>query len=194
MRPVFTRNVIMKIVFIIVALLYVSTFVYAEEQNKKTDLDVIAEVLASSEIQEMNDDLKTWIEPEQVQEFSQIELTDDDVKTLYKKFINTIVTPPDPDTYKEYGIENGEEKLTEVDKLGRTINSMLMSLPMENLEKYGYLLKAMRDVLYLDAKHIPLAIKHDNSRDYYWYSLHNKWNEDAERLYIGIFKELKDRK
>jgi len=178
----------MKIIGIIVALLYISTFAYAEEQTKKTDLDTIVQVLADSEIQEMNNDLKTWVEPERVEEFSQVKLTDDDVKTLYEKFINTIVAPPNPDTYEEYGIENGDEKLVEVEKLGRTINSMLMALPMDNLEKYGYLLKAMRDVLYLDTKHIPLAIKHDNSRDYYWYSLHNSWTEEAKRLYAEMFE------
>lgn len=178
----------MKIIGVIVALLYISTLAYAEEQSKKTDINTIVQVLADSEIQEMNDDLKTWVEPEQVKEFSQAELTDDDIKALYEKFINTLVMPPDPDTYKEYGIENGDEKLVEVEKLGRTINSMIVALPMDNLEKYGYLLKAMRDVLYLDTKHIPLAIKHDNSRDYYWYSLHNSWADEAERLYTEMFE------
>ncbi|MCK9554396.1 hypothetical protein M0R36_01050 [bacterium] len=178
----------MKNIVIFIVFLCISIFAYAGEQNKKTNFDAMVEILAELEIEEMNNELMTWIDPSQIKEFSQVYLTDDDVKTLYKKFLNTIVMPPDPDTYKEYSIENGEESLGKVDKLGRTINSMLRSLPMENLEKYGYLLRAMRDVLYIDFKHIPFAINHNNARDYYWYELHNIWLEEAKQLYDEMFK------
>ena len=40
----------MKIIGAIVALLYISTLAYAEEQNKKTDLDTVVQVLADSGI------------------------------------------------------------------------------------------------------------------------------------------------
>lgn len=184
----------MKKVIIFIILLHLPIFVYAEEQNTKSLLDVLAEITAEAELERMNNDLMTWINPAQLKEFSQVYLTDDDVKTLYKEFFNTIVTPPNPDTYKEYSIENGEEKLKKVDNLGRKINSMLHALPMVNLEKYGYLLKAMRDVLYIDAIHIPLAIEHNNSRDYCWYELHKNWLEDAKRLYAKMFKNNKNNK
>jgi hypothetical protein len=55
--------------------------------------------------------------------------------------------------------------------------------------KYEGLIKAMRDALYVDSKHIPLAINHDNSRDTYWYELHNVLVKEAEDEYERLFVE-----
>jgi len=173
----------MKKIITAIALLTLASSAPAAEQPKKTNPDILMQSIASSEIQKANEYFKTWVAPEVLAESYHTRLTDTDVKSLYKKFTETIVTPPNPDNMQEYSIENGTEKLDKVDKLGRTVNSLLMSLPMEDLEKYGYLLQSMRDVLYLDAQHIPLAIRHDRSRDFYWFALHVKWTGEAAVLY-----------
>lgn len=159
----------------------------ASQPESTPTLDELSKVLAELEIQEMNKELETWTDPALIQEFSRIEITEDYVKGLYDEFLVTIVEPPDPDTYREYGIENGEEKLKKVTMLGKKIHNLLFALAEETAEKYGYLLQAMRDVLLIDARHIPLAIRHDNSRDVYWYELHNTWLERAEMEYSQIF-------
>ena len=45
----------------------------------------------------------------------------------------------------------------------------------------------MRDVIYLDYKHIPLAMKHDNSRGLYWYELHTGGINKAYNVYNKLF-------
>jgi hypothetical protein len=171
--------------FFLLVTLLVTFNIYATEQS--TTKDVVATVVAAGEMSDTEKDLKIWTDEAMIATLSKNLLTDDDVKKLYIEFKSTIVNPPNPDTYTDYGIANGEESLVKVERLGRKIHNMLFAISDENVEKYGNLLQIMRDVLYLDSKNIPLAIKHDNSRDYYWYTLHNKWVKNTEIEYNKIF-------
>jgi hypothetical protein len=156
-------------------------FLYAEDKDKKEDFFV--ETLSDSVIKDINADLEKWTDQKMIEELSKIVLNDEEIKKLYLEFKNTIVNPPNPDNYKEYSIENGEESLRKVTQLGQKIHNLGLAISDEDFKKYGTLLQIMRDVLYLDSKHIPLAIKHDNSRDVFWYQLHNKWAKEAEDIY-----------
>ncbi|MCX5667141.1 MAG: hypothetical protein NTY34_02365 [Candidatus Omnitrophica bacterium] len=166
-----------KLTIILLILLLTSPTGHADEQSK------VVSFLGVTTAYEAQDDLTLWTDSELIEELSRIPLNKNGVKKLYAEFKNTIVNPPNPDTYTEYGIANGEESLVKVERLGRKIHNMLFAISDEDVEKYGNLLQIMRDVLYLDSKHIPLAIKHDNSRDVYWYGLHAKWISKAEAYY-----------
>ena len=166
-----------KLTIILLIMLLISPTGHADEQSK------VVGFLGAATAYEAQDDLTLWTDSELIEELSRTPLNKNDVKKLYTEFKNTIVNPPNPDTYTEYGIANGEESLVKVERLGRKIHNMLFAISDEDVEKYGDLLQIMRDVLYLDSKHIPLAIKHDNSRDVYWYGLHAKWISKAEAYY-----------
>ena len=157
---------------------------YAAEDN---DGYLVAKNISNLVFMDMNADLEKWTDPEIIKELSNVALTDDSVKRLYSEFKNTIVNPPDPETYEEYSIPNAEESLAKVTQLGRRIHNMGLAISEADMKKYGNLLQIMRDVLYLDSKHIPLAIKHDNSRDVFWYELHTKWTKNAEDAYTSLF-------
>lgn len=120
---------------------------------------------------------------------TKISLTDKDVRELYAEFKAALVSPPNPDTYKQYEIKDGEEVLVKTKAILNKFNNILFTMSDENVEKYGKLLHMMRDVLAIDAEHIPLAIKHDNSRDVYWYGLHTKWVKEIDSQYNQIFNK-----
>lgn len=157
-----------------------------ENSIGKTDRSLTG-LVAEMEVSDMNEGLRQWTDPKMIEELASVKLTDAYMRDLYKEFMGTIVSPPPPDDTREYGIEHGEESLKKVITLGRRIHNLGQALSDEDYEKYGDLLKAMRDVLYLDSKHIPLAIKHDNSRDVYWFTLHNKWLEAVQDRYQKLF-------
>jgi hypothetical protein len=173
----------MRVLLTTLIIFLISSIAFGEE-GREIDFDAMYEFFADDEIARENTFLNTWIDPEAMERLSKTRLTDDSAKSLYSEFKNTIPDPPNPDTYKEYGIENGEEVLVKVDKLGRLINTMIRAIPDEDIKKYGELFASMRDVLVLDVRHIPLAIEHDNSRDVYWYELHNIRLKKAEEIYI----------
>ncbi|MDD4202196.1 MAG: hypothetical protein PHQ52_01885 [Candidatus Omnitrophica bacterium] len=159
--------------------------------NYSYPLDVFKEmgqISAKDEEKKMNEGLVNLIDPQLCEEFSHRYLTDQDVKLLYQEFLNIIVEPPNPDTYTIYEIENAEESLYKTKTLVIKINSMIRAMPMEVLEKYGYLLQAMRDVAYYDFIHIPYAMRNDNSRDYYWWGIHHKSLREAKDLYSKIME------
>ena len=139
------------------------------------------------ENQDINTDLEKWTDQKMINELSKITLTDNDVKTLYIEFKNIVVSPPNPDSYKEYSMINGEKVLENVIHLGRKIHNMLFAISDENNERYGNLLHTMRDALYIDSKSIPFVIKHDNSRDVYWYGMYNKTFQSTDEAYKALF-------
>ncbi|MCM8778660.1 MAG: hypothetical protein NC834_02580, partial [Candidatus Omnitrophica bacterium] len=70
----------------------------------------------------------------------------------------------------------------------RRLHNLLMALSEEDFEKYGNLIAGMRELLYIDVKHIPLAIKGDESRVIYWYTWHNSALELIEKEYSRLFE------
>lgn len=173
----------MKFLPILILFLAVS-IVSAEKQTDKV-MDVISDSLVS----DMQADLESWTDHKLIDILAKQPLTEEGIKKLYLEFKDTIVTLPNPETYKEYTIENTEASLEKTLQLGRKIHNMLFAVSDQDIEKYGGLLHIMRDVLYLDSKHIPLAIRHDNSRDVFWYELHNKWAKEAEDKYSELFNK-----
>jgi len=159
----------------------------SENLAAESDFDKLIEALAEAEIEDMHADLVAWTDQNSIDALSQEVITGDYIKNLYGEFKNTIVNPPNPDTYTEYGIENAEESLAKVERLGHKIHNMLFAISDEEVEGYGRLLHIMRDVLYIDWKHIPYAIKHNAARDIYWYEMHSARVEKAEKEYSGIF-------
>jgi len=149
--------------------------------------DMLIESMADMESKDDRDALSLWADSEMIKALSETAITDDYIKSLYSEFISVMVTPPNPDTYKEYGIENAEEALKRVSQLGRRIHNLGLAMSDAAFKKYGGLIKCMRDALYVDSKYIPLAIKHDNSRDVYWYDLHNKLIKEADNRYKDLF-------
>lgn len=156
-------------------------------QSNLNILDALTEVTTETEREQMKADLEAWEDPELIKSLSQSTLTEADINNLYRKFKNTIVNPPNPDTYTEYGIENAEDSFVKVEKLGRKVHNLFLALSDKEFSKYGKLIGTMRDVLYIDWKHIPYAIKHNNGRDIYWYELHNMGLTEAEKEYLRIF-------
>ena len=59
----------------------------------------------------MEEGLKIWTDQKMIQSFTGVQLTDQKVKDLYRKFLDTVVEPPNFDDNKEYRIENGDEFL-----------------------------------------------------------------------------------
>lgn len=143
--------------------------------------------MAYMENQDINTDLEKWTDQKMINELSKIALTDNDVKALYIEFKNIVVSPPDPDSYKEYSMINGEKVLENVIHLGRKIHNTLFAISDENIERYGNLLHAMRDALYIDSKCIPFVIRHDSSRDVYWYGMYNKTLQGTDEAYKALF-------
>ena len=149
-------------------------------------LEAVCKLLDELDTRDMNAKLDSWVNPELVKKLSKVELTDEYIRVLYKEFEKTVVEPPDPEKYKVYGIDNGEESLVKVTELGKRIHNLIYSHSEEVLQQYGPILAAMRDVLLLDGRCIPLAIKHDNSRDIYWYGLHTEWMKNAKMEYSQL--------
>ena len=141
-------------------------------------------------------DLNAWVDPEMISKFSKLEITDRYIKELYQEFRSTVVLPPSPGSYTEYVIENGQDALLKSANLGQRIHNLGFALDGEAFEKYRDLLHIMRDVLYLDVKHIPLAIERDDSKAAYWHNLHNKWMgyvvEEYDKLFQNQGEGLKD--
>lgn len=179
----------LKIVIVMLIALLLGSYqsIYAESNDSKSESKIVINSVADMESANMKNDLEKWTDQKMIGELSKIDLTDNDIKALYVEFKNTIVGPPNPDTYKEYSMINGEKTLENVIHLGRNIHNMLFAVSDKNIERYGNLLHAMRDALYIDSKCIPFVIKHDNSRDVYWYSMHTKTIKNADESYNNLY-------
>lgn len=160
---------------------------YSKEREAQSKFDTIIETLADAEREDRKVDLEKWVNSKRIKEFSRTALSDSYVKNLYKNFKSTVVNPPKPGTYTEYSIKDAEDSLVKVEKLGCEVHNLFLALSDKDFAKYGRLIGTVRDVLYIDWKHIPYAIKHNNGRDIYWYELHNMGLTEAEKEYFKIF-------
>lgn len=157
---------------------------YAADES--STVAVVAAIAGS----DMLDGIDVWTDNEMIKNISKVPVNDNDIKLMYSAFKSVLVTPPNPNTYNEYGIPNGEEALRKVKKVGQKVHNMFLAISdMDFLGKYMKLLTIMRDALYLESKGIELAIKHDNSRDLVWYELHNRLLRDAEKEYASLFNK-----
>ena len=156
--------------------------------SKVSGLQVIAESIAQAESDDMKKELEAWADPNIIEILASKRIKASDIQLLYQEFKGTIVFPPDPDTYIEYSLPNAEEALAATESLGRTTTSFFIALSEEDLEKYGRLVGMMREVLWIDARHLPFVIKHDNSRDAYWYQLHNAGVKKVDEEYVKVFE------
>ena len=159
----------------------------AEQIDYDKLLDDLTEATIITEREKIESVLKEWEDQQVIKSLASIEITDEYIKNMYLKFLKTIVNPPQPDYYKEYGIENAEESLAKVEALGRQMHNLFLAMSDECFSKYGRLVTIMRDGLYIDWDNIPYAIKHNNARDIYWYEMHNICVEAADEEYIKLF-------
>lgn len=165
---------------------------YLEERKSQPNrniLDDLVEVTIITEREQMKSDLEGWTDQKLIESLSQAPLVEKDIKRLYQEFRSTIVNPPNPDVNTEYSIENAEESLIQVEQLGRKMHNIFLALSDEDYAKYGKLIGIMREVLYIDWKHIPYAIRRSNARGIYWYELHNIGLKQAEEEYSRLFEE-----
>lgn len=151
-------------------------------------LQIILESIAQADSDDMKKELEAWADPDIIEILSGQKIEASNIKLLYQEFKGTIVTPPAPDTYTEYSLPNAEEDLAKTEELGRTMTSFFLALSEEDFEKYGRLVGLMREVLWMDAKHLPLVIRKDNSRDIYWYELHNTGVRKVDEEYVRVFE------
>jgi len=148
-----------------------------------------ARVLVELESGGIEAGLRAWEDAEVIVKLSKKEITEDLIMGLYYNFKNVVVNPPNPDAPTKYTIENKEESLDDMESLGRLLHNLFISLSEKDLKKYGTLLGLMRAVLYIDTKHIPLAFRNDNSRDFLWYEAHAKGVRAVDKEYASIFRD-----
>ena len=80
------------------------------------------------------------------------------------------------------------------EQLGRKVHNLLLAMSDDDFQKYGRLVGMILDFLLFDVQNIPLAIKHDNAHDIYWYELHYNWLHQVEAEFTRIFKTLSNKK
>ena len=158
--------------------------------EEKTNFDLLVGTYTEAEIEDRKLELGKWTDQKMIESLSKVAMTNKYIKKLYGDFKRTVVNPPKPGAYTEYHIKNAEESLVRVNKLGRKIHNLFLALSGKDFTKYGRLVGIMRDVLYIDWKHIPYAIRHNNGRDIYWYELHNMGLTEAKKEYSRIFNPL----
>ena len=93
---------------------------------------------------------------------------------LYQEFNDTIIELPHPDA-EPYKLTSEPDRVQRIALLGMRLHNMVLAMPDDAFSKWGHLLMGMREILYLDSIHLPLAMKGDRSRDAYWYGVHNQW-------------------
>lgn len=185
----------MKFLLLTLVVFILINSAFAVETDKKTPSEIGDQVfgaLATLEIERMKAGLKAWKDSEVIAELSKKDITEDLIKGIYQNFKDVIVDPPNPDIYTEYAIENAEESLAKTELLGRLFHNLLLSFSEEDFAKYGRLVGLMRSTLYFDTQHIPLAIRHDNSRDAYWYEVHTRGVKAVDEEYLRLFGSGKE--
>ena len=156
--------------FILILILNLASCAFAA--SDKSIFNELTEVTAQDELKRYEEGISQWTNRNAMAYWSAVDLEDVDIKEIYKKFKATVVSPPAPG-HKKYAIKNGKEKLFETVQLGQSLHNLFLAMNEEDFARYGRLIGLMREILYIDSVHIPLAIKGDNSRGLYWYEIHN---------------------
>ena len=156
------------------------TTVAATATESKSRQDEFA-TIADHEMNEMQEGINRWSDAALVKKYQQFELTDEVLWALYQEFNNAIVEPPHPDQ-AAYQLTVESDRIQRITELGKRLHNMILAMPDDEFTKWGHLLMGMREILYLDSIHLPLAIKGNRSRDVYWYDLHNDWTRRVREL------------
>ncbi len=172
----------------ILSLLLAST-VAAGDAMRELNWEDPAHILAELEASGIETGLRAWDDQEVIAKLAEKEITEDLIRGLYYDFKNVVIDPPDPYAHTEYTIDDKEESLGDAEALGRLLHNLYRSLSEKDSKKYGTLIGLMRAVLYVDIKHIPFALKNDDSRDFLWYEAHAKGVRAVDKEYAGIFKD-----
>lgn len=177
--------------FITLAFILLSVNTFAEEGQTTSSMGInkVTSFVAEHELSNMWKGIDSWTDQKVIAYIGQSEMREDNIESFYAWFKEIIVSPPDPDTYTVYEIENAEESLEETILLGKVVHNIYLGMREEDLKKYGKLVGRMRETLYLDSVHIPYAIRGDNARDHYWFSLHNKGVTMVDEEYTRLFEK-----
>lgn len=133
--------------------------------------------------------LKPVFAEEPLDENDYLELSREDVDKVYAEFKKTILIPPYPKALAnsaDYRIDDAQGAFDRCAELTRNINKLIFSVTDESLKKYGPLLQAMRDVVYLDAVCLKEYLNGNEAHRDMWHDLHNKWASAAEERYAAL--------
>jgi hypothetical protein len=142
--------------------------------------------LVESEAADATAFFRMWINPKLEESLSKTYPHDSGIETIFEQFKDIIVTMPSPGSREQSGAVYGQDRWVKIYQFGMIINSMLLYLPEEEIERYGALLWAMRDTLYIDLQYVAWGIEGNFARDIYFYELHTKWLQNAEDAYSAI--------
>ena len=174
---------------ILLILLFIAPIcVLAEDFDDKQELEQLIARLAESDAADASAFFNMWVNPLLEEELSRTQLDDNGITSIYRQFKDLITTPPDPHNLEREESEYGEDRWVRIYQLGMLINSMLFYLPDDKIEKYGELLWAMRDTLYIDLQYVAWGIRGNFSKDEYFYTLHSKSLQRVEDSYSMVIQ------
>lgn len=118
-----------------------------------------------------------------------VELTREDVDRVYDEFRRVVVSPPYLKGLKspaDYRIDDAQTSFNACSELCRNVNKLIFSVSDSSLEKYGPLLQAIRDIVYLDAVCLKEYLDNNAEHRVLWHTLHNKWMSALEERYAAL--------
>lgn len=118
-----------------------------------------------------------------------IELTRADVDRVYDEFRRVVVSPPYLRGLKspaDYRIDDAQASFNACSELCENVNKLIFSVSDSSLEKYGPILQAMRDIVYLDAVCLKEYLNNNAEHRVLWHTLHNKWMSALEERYAAL--------
>ncbi|MBT4823366.1 MAG: hypothetical protein HN976_36750 [Lentisphaerae bacterium] len=162
---------------------------WANAQTASTDkaIDKAAAELSESLMARWQVEIESLTSPALVAIFSKQTFDAAAVQSLYMQYRAALVKPPGPDD-ATYAIPNGEESLRRAGALAKKLHNVHQGMQEEAYARYGTLIAGMREVMFLDWKHIPYAMRQDRARDLFWWELHDTWSKNVEREYQRLFK------
>ncbi|MBN1513411.1 MAG: hypothetical protein JXB13_15445 [Phycisphaerae bacterium] len=150
------------------------------------DEEAFSASMLGMEVARWDMELDSWTDLSEIDLYRRIPMNADTVRQMYEMFRQTVVTPPAPDA-ETYAIADGTNRLAYTEALCRRFHNCIPAMPAELSERYGRLMWLMRGLLFIDYRHIPLAIRHDRGRDVFWSELHAIWLREIEQEYQTAF-------
>jgi hypothetical protein len=174
---------------LILALLFACPFTYA----------VLCSAASAETTQDKNDNvpyteyasLRPVFTESSLDEDEMIELTRADVDRVYDEFRRVVVSPPYLRGLKspaDYKIDDAQTSFNACSELCENVNKLIFSVSDSSLEKYGPILQAIRDIVYLDAVCLKEYLNNNAEHRVLWHTLHNKWMSALEERYAALGK------
>ena len=115
-----------------------------------------------------------------------VEITAEDIDVIYSEFRDSSVSLPD--AVLEERISPGEAagRFAERAGLCGNINKLIFSASDESMDKYGPVLQAMRDVVYLDALCLNEYARGGDEYRPLWRDLRARWASAVEERYRAL--------